>query len=117
MSKKTFVLGFVLVAILGVSSVSISQVTAKPKKDLYSQVELFSYVLTTIQAEYVDEKSPQDLIYGALRGMLSSLDSHSQFLDPDEYKELKTDTEGKFGGLGVEIAIKDDLLTVIAAVE
>ena len=117
MSKKIFVLGFVLLALLGVCSVGISQVTAQNKKDLYSQVELFSYALTTIQSEYVDEKSPQDLIYGALRGMLSSLDPHSQFMDPDEYKDLKTETEGKFGGLGIEISIKDDLLTVIAPVE
>ena len=117
MSKKTFVLGFVLVALLGVSSVGISQVTAQNKKDLYSQVELFSYALTTVQSEYVDEKSPQDLIYGALRGMLSSLDPHSQFMDPDEYKDLKTETEGKFGGLGIEISLKDNLLTVIAPVE
>ena len=117
MSKKTFVLGCALLVLLAVSSVGISQVTAPVKKDLYSQVELFSYALTTIQSEYVDEKTPQDLIYGALRGMLSSLDPHSQFMDPDEYKDLKTETEGKFGGLGIEISIKDDLLTVIAPVE
>lgn len=117
MSKKIFVSGVVLVALLGISSVGISQVTAAKKKDLYSQVELFSYALTTIQSDYVDEKNPQDLIYGALRGMLSSLDPHSQFMDPDEYKDLKTETEGKFGGLGVEITLKDNLLTVIAPVE
>ena len=117
MSKKNFVLGFAFVALLGVCSVGISQVTSQNKKDLYSQVELFSYALTTVQADYVDEKTPKDLIYGALKGMLSSLDPHSQFMDPDEYKDLKTETEGKFGGLGIEISIKDDLLTVIAPVE
>jgi len=116
-SKKTFITGLVLVVLLGLSGVGLSQVTSKNKKDLYSQVELFSYALTTIQSEYVDEKTPQDLIYGALRGMLSSLDPHSQFMDPDEYKDLKTETEGKFGGLGIEISIKDSLLTVISPVE
>jgi carboxyl-terminal processing protease len=115
-SKKTFVLGFVLAALLGVCAVSISQATAN-KKDLYSQAELFSYALTTVQSEYADEKTPQELIYGALRGMLSSLDPHSQFMDPDEYKDLKTETEGKFGGLGIEISMKDDLLTVISPLE
>jgi carboxyl-terminal processing protease len=125
--KKTFVMGFVLVALLAVSTVGISQMTARVttnvqheaqnKKDLYSQVELFSYALTTIQSEYVDDKIPQDLIYGALRGMLSSLDPHSQFMDPDEYKDLKTETAGKFGGLGIEISLKDNLLTVIAPIE
>ncbi len=117
MSKKIFVFGLAVVILLGVCSVGISQITAQNKKDLYSQVELFSYALTTIQSDYVDEKSPRDLIYGALRGMLSSLDPHSQFMDPDEYKELKTETEGKFGGLGIEISMKDNLLTVIAPLE
>lgn len=117
MFKKILVVVFILVAVLGVNNLCISQSTAQNKKDLYAQVELFSYALTTIQSEYVDEKSPQDLIYGALRGMLSSLDPHSQFMDADEYKDLKTETEGKFGGLGIEIASKDNLLTVIAPVE
>jgi len=117
-SKKTFSYVLVVLGLLvGVCSVGISQVTAQNKKDLYSQVELFSYALTTIQSDYVDEKTPRDLIYGALKGMLSSLDPHSQFMDPDEYKDLKTETEGKFGGLGIEISIKDNLLTVIAPVE
>jgi len=115
--KKTFVWGFVLLALLGITSLGVSQVTAVTKKDLYSQVELFSYALTTVQSDYVDQKSPQELIYGALKGMLSSLDPHSQFMDPDEYKDLKTETEGKFGGLGIEISIKDDLLTVISPLE
>ncbi len=87
------------------------------REDLYSNVELYSYALTTIQSEYVEEKTPKDLIYGSLKGLLSSLDPHSQFMDPDDYKELKTETQGKFGGLGIEITIKDGLLTIITPVE
>jgi len=117
MSNKKLAWGIVLAASLCVITLGIAQVTARAASDLYSKVELFSYALTTIQSEYVDQKSPQDLIYGALRGMLSSLDPHSQFMDPDEYKDLKTETEGKFGGLGIEITIKDELLTVIAPIE
>ena len=116
MPKRMLVWAAIFLA-LGLCTVSISQVTAPAKKDLYAQVELFSYALTTVQSEYVDEKTPKQLIYGALHGMLSSLDAHSQFMDPDEYKGLKTETEGKFGGLGIEISIKDDLLTVIAPLE
>lgn len=85
--------------------------------DLYSQIELFSYALTTIQSEYVDEPTAKDLIYGSLKGMLSSLDPHSQFLEPEDYKELKTETQGKFGGLGIEISIRDGLLTVVTPLE
>lgn len=117
MFKKKWVGGIVLVFSLCVAIIGISQVTARGASDLYAKVELFSYALTTIQSEYVDQKSPQDLIYGALKGMLSSLDPHSQFMDPDEYKDLKIETQGKFGGLGIEITIKDDLLTVIAPIE
>jgi carboxyl-terminal processing protease len=89
----------------------------KKKDDLYRQIELFSDTLTTIQSEYVDETKPKDLIYGALKGMLASLDLHSQFMDPDTYNELKVETKGKFGGLGIEVTIKDGLLTVITPIE
>ncbi|MFH1889055.1 MAG: S41 family peptidase [Candidatus Omnitrophota bacterium] len=87
------------------------------KDDLYRQVELFSDTLAIIKSEYVDESEPRSLIYGALKGMLSSLDPHSQFMDPDTYNELKVDTEGKFGGLGIEITIADGLLTVVTPIE
>lgn len=117
MSKQKWIWGMALVLLLCAATFGVAQVTARAANDLYSKVELFSYALTTIQSEYVDKKSPQDLIYGALKGMLSSLDPHSQFMDPDEYKDLKTETQGKFGGLGIEITIKDDLLTVIAPIE
>lgn len=107
------------------SPVSVNAVVAPVKKevapkspeDLYSQVELFSYALTKIMSEYVDEKKPKEVIYGALTGMLGALDPHSQFLSPEDYDELKSDTEGKFGGLGIEIAIRDNLLTVISPIE
>ncbi len=117
MGKRIFITAITIVAILSISTLAISQIDKKTKDDLYSQIELFSYTLTTIQADYVEELSAKDLIYGALKGMLSSLDPHSQFLDPDEYKELKTETQGKFGGLGIEISIRDGLLTVITPIE
>jgi carboxyl-terminal processing protease len=111
---------FVLISglvVLAFISVAISGIDKKKKDDLYQQVELFSDSLAIIQTEYVDEANPKDLIYGALKGMLSSLDPHSQFMDPDTYNELKVDTEGKFGGIGIEITIKDGLLTVVTPIE
>jgi len=117
MSKKFFVGLFTILAFFSLTTLAISQIDRKTKDDLYSQIELFSYTLTTIQADYVEELEPKDLIYGSLKGMLSALDPHSQFLDPEEYKELKSETEGKFGGLGIEITIKDGLLTVITPIE
>ncbi len=117
MRKSLFPVVVVFVAIISVATLAFSQMAKEAVGDLRAQIELFSYALTTIQTEYVEEKTPKDLIYGSLRGMLSSLDAHSQFLDPQEYEELKTETEGKFGGLGIEISIRDGLLTVITPIE
>lgn len=98
-------------------SLAISAIEKNKKDDLYRQVQLFSDAFAIIQTEYIDETKPKDLVYGALKGMLSALDPHSQFMDPDTYAELKVDTEGKFGGLGIEITIKDGLLTVVTPIE
>ncbi len=117
MAKRFFFIVIGTVAFLSLTTVAICQIDRKAKDDLYEQIELYSYALTTIQADYVEEKTPKEIIYGSLRGMLSSLDPHSQFLDPDEYKELKTETQGKFGGLGIEISIRDGLLTIITPLE
>ncbi|MCX5702106.1 MAG: S41 family peptidase [Candidatus Omnitrophica bacterium] len=114
MAKRLFI--FVVLGILIFSVYSIASEKDK-KDDLYRQIELFSDALATIKTDYVDEVTPRDLIYGALNGMLSSLDPHSQFMDPDTYNELKVDTEGKFGGLGIEITVKDGLLTVVTPIE
>lgn len=117
MYKKFFAIFISLLAFFSLTTLAVSQIDQKVKDDLYSQIELYSYTLTTIQADYVEELPPKDLIYGSLKGMLATLDPHSQFLDPDEYKELKTETEGKFGGLGIEISIRDGLLTIITPIE
>ncbi len=118
MLKRIFILLVALTGVFLVSKFALSGVNEKKKNsELFKQVELFSDTLAIIQSDYVDETKPKDLIYGALKGMLSSLDPHSQFMDPDTYTELKVDTEGKFGGLGIEITIKDGLLTVVTPIE
>lgn len=86
-------------------------------ENLYEDMELFADVFALVKENYVEEPKNKDLIYGALKGMLSSLDDHSQFLDPDAYKELQVDTKGEFGGLGIEIAIREGLLTIISPIE
>jgi len=116
--RKNVLIGFLL-AILLFAAVSgaFSANKKRNHEDLYRQVELFSDTLAIIHNEYVEDTKPKDLIYGSLKGMLASLDPHSQFMDPETYNELKVDTEGKFGGLGIEITIKDGLLTVITPIE
>jgi carboxyl-terminal processing protease len=116
--RKNILIGLLLCVLLfAVVSGAFSANKKKNHDDLYRQVELFSDTLAIIHNEYVEDTKPKDLIYGALKGMLASLDPHSQFMDPETYNELKVDTEGKFGGLGIEITIKDGLLTVITPIE
>jgi carboxyl-terminal processing protease len=87
------------------------------KDETYKELELFADALAFIQTQYVEETKPEELIYGAMRGMVRSLDSHSQFLSPQEYQELKVETSGKFGGIGIEITVKEGLLTIITPIE
>ncbi|MCX5710535.1 MAG: S41 family peptidase [Candidatus Omnitrophica bacterium] len=118
--RKKFTIGLIVVSVIAVSvfvSLAVSATEKKNKDDLYRQVELFSDTIAIIQSEYVDEPKSKDLIYGALKGMLSSLDPHSQFMDPDTYNELKVDTEGRFGGVGIEITVKDGVLTIVTPIE
>ncbi len=76
-------------------------------------IKLFSEVLSLIQDKYVEKVDIKKLIYGAASGMVRTLDCFSQFMDPDEYREMKVETKGEFGGLGIRIAIKDNYLTII----
>ena len=83
------------------------------KSDLYGQLEIFADAISLIRTDYVDEVDSKKLIYGAMRGMLSNLDDYSQFMDPEEFEEMKAETKGEFGGVGIEVSLKDDILTVI----
>lgn len=87
------------------------------KSDVYRELQLFTDVLSIVRRSYVEEVPMKDLIYGAVNGMLASLDPHSSFLPPDMYKELEIDTSGEFGGLGIEITLRDNVLTVVSPIE
>jgi carboxyl-terminal processing protease len=84
---------------------------------LYKNLELFASVIEIVRKHYVKEMQPQELIYGALHGLLGSLDPYSQFMEPKDYTEMKVETKGEFGGLGIEITIRDGMLTVITPIE
>jgi carboxyl-terminal processing protease len=117
MRKKFIILIIASFVIVTVVSQTLYGIEKKKKDDLFRQVQIFSDALAIIQTDYVEEVDPQKMIYGALKGLLSSLDAHSQFMDPDTYNDLKVETEGKFGGLGIEITLKDGLLTVVTPIE
>ena len=92
---------------------------AAEKDSAYPSLELFSFVMEKVRKDYVDGQkiTYQELVYGALKGMLNTLDPHSEFMEPDKYKELQNDTQGAFGGLGIVISMKDNYVTVVAPME
>ena len=85
--------------------------------ETYEELKTFSEVLTQIQKHYVEEAKVKDLVQGAIRGMLSTLDPHSAYMTPEMYKEIQVETKGEFGGVGIQIGIKDNRLAVIAPIE
>ncbi|MBI4844606.1 MAG: S41 family peptidase [Nitrospirae bacterium] len=85
--------------------------------EAYKRIKTFVEVISLVKQHYVEEVDDKQLIYGAIRGMLNSLDPHSSFMDPDSYNEMQVETKGEFGGLGIQIGIKNNLLTVIAPIE
>src|SRR3972149_2301890 len=111
---KAMVAGFTM-ALLIISGGGRHEVTAV--EDSYERLKVFTEVLSLIQANYVDETKPRDLIYGGIKGMVETLDSHSSSLPPDIFKEMQVETQGSFGGLGIEITVKDRQLTVVAPIE
>jgi len=106
---------FFLIGTLGVVKDNV-EVKAVPDQN-YEQLQVFADVLEKIQQNYVEEVDMQSLIYGAIDGMLKTLDAHSSFLRPDLYKELQVETKGSFGGLGIEITIRDGILTIVSPIE
>ncbi|MBI3397650.1 MAG: S41 family peptidase [Deltaproteobacteria bacterium] len=92
------------------------RVSAVPIK-AYENLRIFTDVLSIVQDNYAEEVDPKNLIYGAIKGMLQGLDPHSSFMTSDEYKEMQVETKGSFGGIGIEIGIRDGVLTVIAPIE
>ncbi len=85
--------------------------------ETYEELKTFTEVLAQVQKHYVEEVKTKDLIYGAIRGMLATLDPHSAFMPPEVYKEVQVETKGEFGGVGIQIGIKDNQLTVIAPID
>lgn len=96
-----------------------SEAHAAERESAYPQLALFSRVLQLIKKDYVDgeDLSYRDLVTAAVRGMLSSLDPHSEYMEPQRYDELKDDTEGEFGGLGVTISPRGGKIQIVDVIE
>ncbi len=83
----------------------------------YKQLDLFARVLSYVENNYVEEVNPTQLIYGAIKGMTDTLDPHTLFMPPETFKDMKVDTSGEFGGLGIEIAEKNEGVTVVSPID
>ena len=86
-------------------------------EDTYDKLKVFTEILSLVQSNYVDEVKSRELIYGAVKGMLDTLDPHTAFMTPEAFKEMQVETSGSFGGLGIEITVKDRMLTVVAPID
>jgi carboxyl-terminal processing protease len=94
-----------------------SQKVSALSNNMYEDLKVFTDVIGLIQKDYVEETKSKDLIQGAIKGMLETLDPHSAFMPPNVFKEMQEETKGRFEGLGIEITLKDGILTVVSPIE
>ncbi|MEJ2691074.1 MAG: S41 family peptidase [Deltaproteobacteria bacterium] len=90
---------------------------AANEEDTYKSLETFSNVLNILEDNYVEKVDTKKLVDGAIKGMLNSLDPHSSYLKPEDFKELQVETKGSFTGIGIEVTIRDGILTVVSPIE
>jgi carboxyl-terminal processing protease len=121
--KRRFLYGLLTTALavnlLIGAGVYLYSAESNQRDSAYPSLELFSVVMERVRRDYVDGQhlTYQELVRNALKGMLSELDPHSEFMEPEKFGDLQEDTEGKFGGIGVVISVKDGKLTVVAPME
>jgi len=94
-----------------------SQKVSALSNQMYEDLKVFTDVIGLIQKDYVEETKSKDLIQGAIKGMLETLDPHSAYMPPTMFKEMQEETKGRFEGLGIEITLKDGILTVVSPIE
>src|SRR3989338_6945403 len=122
MTKKGVVGGWlmwvlaVLVLAAGLAASPMGN-TAAREESAYSELRTFTEVLSLVEENYVNPIEQKKLVRGAILGMLRTLDPHTSYLTPEFYKEMQVETTGRFGGLGIEITIRDDVLTVVTPIE
>jgi carboxyl-terminal processing protease len=123
-NKYIFVLGFILFSALGFGigfitsrSIDIALAIQKSDPDQYKVLKTFTDVIGLVEKNYVEPIDFDRVVEGAIKGMLTVLDPHTSYMNKDLYKSLKEETTGEFGGLGIEINVKDQMLTVVSPIE
>ncbi len=108
---------FIAVTIFTLTSWGLSQKVVAVSNNTYESLKIFTDVLGIVQENYAEPADTKDLIRNAIKGMIGKLDPHSSYLTPEEYTEMQIDTKGSFGGIGIEIGLRDNVLTVVAPIE
>ena len=119
-SKRKFSINIILITVFVLGLLFLNGNGSRVKADsddVYKNIEIFTEVLRQVEKNYVEPQKAKDLVYGAIKGMVSSLDPHSSFMTKEEYNELMTETKGSFSGIGIEITVKDKVLTVVSPIE
>jgi carboxyl-terminal processing protease len=117
---KTVFVRFLIIVITGMLYSQVlyaDEVLDQPKSDTYNKLKVFSEILSLIESNYVEPIGSDTMVDGAIKGMVKALDPHTSYLPPVSYKEMQVQTTGKFGGLGIEISIRDGVLTVVSPIE
>ena len=113
--RKT--LRFLFVGALAIALVAMMASEAPARRSPFEPLSIFARALAYVEVSYVEPIDQERLVYGAIRGLADSLDPHSVFLDPKEYEILKSDAEGRFAGVGVEVSTRDGWLTILSVFE
>ncbi len=116
-SLTLFLAFFAMLSFMFSGGNAVQRVDAVGKDAAYENLQTFTNILAIVQKNYVEDVTTEQLVEGAINGMLTSLDPHSAYLTPDLYKELQVDTKGSFGGLGIEITVRNGVLTVVSPIE
>ena len=107
---------YFLLALVGLVLVGGASATTN-SKNVYNNIKTYNRILANVYDKYVDDVDSKELIYSSIRGMMESLDPHSAFLEKKQYEDLMMETQGKYGGVGISIDIRDEWLTVVAPIE
>lgn len=115
-------MGWIVAPVVGVAACVgalawSAQESATPRSDTYRQLELFADVLVRVKSEYVTEVDDSKVMQAAIQGMLSSLDPHSSYLAPDDFKDMQVQTRGEYGGLGIEVTMDDSVVKVVSPID
>jgi len=105
-----------LVCALFFHTPAFAEMSQSDREATYKQLEIFSNVLSILQENYVEEIDTKSAVNGAIKGLLFSLDPHSSYLPPESFKELQDETKGSFSGIGIEVTIKNDFLTIVSPI-